>query len=155
MKAAPLTSGLLARKGEARPAMQPTTTNQVPSFLPADIINPSENKGKKRYFTNFTLAEAQTKTKAAKQNHPHAKKAACKDKDKNKKRRTERKTESGGTPSGRVHTSLRLDEDIHLRLRLFGAQHHESLQTIMVKALSRYLDTEMGDGLCVCGGPLK
>ncbi len=70
------------------------------------------------------------------------------------KKRSKKGGSGRGENVGRIHTSLRIDEELHLRLRLYGAKQHESLQTLMVKALSRYLDAEMGEGTCVCGGAM-
>jgi len=42
----------------------------------------------------------------------------------------------------RIHTSLRLEESLHMRLRLHAAKHHRSLQVVMLDALHRYLETE-------------
>lgn len=45
----------------------------------------------------------------------------------------------------RIHTSLRLEESLHMRLRIHAAKHHRSLQVVMLDALHRYLDAEDND----------
>ncbi len=126
MKAAQLTSRLLARKGTAGPSSPRNTEATVidipaPPQLrklakPAGDRAPQGGGNKAKHFARPKPSLATSRTLA----------------------------DSGAGPKsdhrGRVKLSLRLDRERHTRLRLFAAHTERHLQDILTAALDEYLD---------------
>lgn len=125
MKAAQLTSRLLARKGTAGPSFPrnaEATVIDIPAppqlrKLAKPAGDPAPNGGgKAKLFTR-----------------PKANLAA-----------SQFRANSGAGPKtdhrGRIKLSLRLDRERHTRLRLFAARTERHLQNILTVALDEYLD---------------
>ncbi len=131
MKAAQLTSRLLARKGTAGPSFPrnaEATVIDIPAppqlrKLAKPVGDPVPNGGGKaklfaRPKPGLTVSQF--------------------------------RVESGAGPKtdhrGRVKLSLRLDRDRHTRLRLFAARTERHLQNILTVALDEYLDRHQTTG---------
>lgn len=124
---ASLTAGLLARKGEARPASRAYVGfSSVASAAAAaeEGISPVADQ-------QALLAEAfeeVSRTPIA----PRAPRAPA-------------------GAKGKSAFTLRLDNERHLKLRLVGARTHRSAQALVTEALDRMLEEMLADDSCVCG----
>lgn len=130
-----LTGALLARKGNAAPA-QATS----PIYLPFTEAMAEEESGQ-----DITLlAEAGAA-------HPHlaalpaaeGKANGSGNKERGLGGRGTKPTDVGGS---RAALTLRLDEERHLRLRVFSAHSKRSSQDILTQALDEYLERHSYDG---------
>jgi len=110
-KVSRLTGSLLARKGTASPSPAPgLSTPAIQRFAPAEQNQPVENNGQTKVKNIAARTKIKHKTEAA---------------------NTKKKT--------RVAMTLRMEEESHLKLRLFSAHSRKSCQTILSEALDLYL----------------
>ena len=113
---ASLTSGLLARKGQAKPAMRPQgygTFASGPDDLGWNDMGPSAPNAPEVVRQQEALAERLTR---GPQPRPEA-------------------------ASGKAAFTLRLDPERHLRLRIASAVSHLSSQQLVTRALDQFLET--------------
>jgi hypothetical protein len=134
---ASLSSGLLARKGHARPAMRPQGFQVAPE--PAQLEDLGWNdlgEPPVRQMQEALREEVETPAPVAPQPEPEPARSVS------LATATRIGRESAKqTAKGKAAFTLRLDAARHLRLRLASAVTHRSAQALVADALDRFLDT--------------
>jgi len=144
MKAAPLTSSLLlARKGDARPALAPAKDAVAPLVAALGVTGPR--------------AEARSLATVIR---PVPDVPAGEDSDAERPVPRTRFAFDGGGPggngpdgSGSVRLSVRLDRDRHRKLRILAAQRGLSLQKALIQAIDSLVSASAGEAdasHCAC-----
>jgi hypothetical protein len=135
---ASLSSSLLARKGQARPAMRPQGFVGSPNLsledlgwndmghdLPVEV--PSVLREREALHEEFAPVTVEAEAPAAPEPLPAATVA-----------RIEREV---GKKASKAAFTLRLDADRHLRLRLASAVRHQSAQMLVTEALDAFFES--------------
>jgi len=128
--AASLTGSLIARKGEAAPAVSPAFGFQ--GVLPDPPAAPPQEASATHPASQAAAKPAAptsaTPTSATKKSAPP-------------KRAAQKRTTQKHAAQKRAAMTLRLDEARHLRLRLVSAHLRRSCQSVLTEALDAYFDT--------------
>ncbi|UUL83750.1 hypothetical protein [Sphingomonas qomolangmaensis] len=141
---ASLSSGLLARKGQAKPAMRPQALthpatlddlgwNDLGSPAPIDPIDPAA-----RPELNAPLPPVLREREALAQEVAAGPAPVSRPVSANTVARMARETAAKKTKAA---FTLRLDADRHLRLRLASAVRNQSAQALLIQALDAFLTT--------------
>jgi plasmid stability protein len=126
---ASLVDGLLARKGQARPAMRPQVLGRMVDL--ADVGAPLGCDDPGVTFTAEAVRPAPP-ARATPKNEVEGRAAAL-------SFETVKRLQRETTRGGRAAFTLRLDQERHLRLRLAAAVHGRSAQQIVTAALDAFL----------------
>ncbi len=164
MKAASLTSALLARKGAASPvggfalpppaepkASRPVAPGPVTLAFPVAPSEPAIRKAK----SGCASAVPTPDRAASRAPALVASLQPCPDPAARMPGAAPPST--GGEPSEQSKLTLRVDRDMHLRLKLLAAHLHRSAQDIMLEALDEHLERigpQIASNACACRGRL-
>jgi len=144
MKAASLTSSLLATKGTARPTLSPETSS--PYMAPAVDGYRLRPVGEKTPVKPTVCAlHARAKPSTDAQHTPRAQTAEAP-----RLHETLKPTVTVKNKDKRFHNSVHLDAQAHKMLRMLAARNECSLQMIIEQAVTRYLNEESGVLACIC-----
>lgn len=141
---AALSSGLLARKGQARPAMRPQGYASLTSLAPPEFDSPEDDLGWNDMGAPDTPVPPVLVEREALKEEIEATQAAAvpvasaiTDVSVRTAERIRRET----SHKKKAAFTLRLDEERHLRLRLATATRHRSAQQLVTAALDAFLET--------------
>lgn len=138
MKAAPLTSSLLlARKGDARPALAPAKDAVAP-LVAAQIASGPRAEARSLATVIRPVPDAPADQGADRQRPAPPVLSAF---------------DGGGPGGGTARLSVRLDRDRHRKLRILAAQRGVSLQKAMIQAIDSLVSASAGreDAInCAC-----
>ncbi len=140
-----LTAGLLARKGSASPLSGALAMNQneVNRYLPSKQRSGDQNKvhGMLKNIEGSLANE----TPILKENEPKHPVAQHKGKVSATKANITKSVKEPVTPK-RIAMTVRMEKEIHLKLRIFSARTRKSCQVILSEALDLYLQ-QNGDNI--------
>lgn len=151
---ASLTSGLLARKGDARPAIRPayipkTSVAILPVSVQNDIAAPQLNNDKTAHGRGEVAQFPAPATHVVRQQQERIAQSMAAPTPEAKPEPAPAQKSSGSETvpqlgKARTAFTLRLDPERHLRLRLAKAVTQRSAQEIVTEALDAYLDRQPG-----------
>lgn len=149
---ASLTSGLLARKGDARPAIRPAYIPKTSvAILPVSVQNDSAasqlNDDKAAHGRGEVAQFPVPATHAVRQQQERIAQSMADPTPAPAAKAEPKKASVSATPrlaKARTAFTLRLDPERHLRLRLAKAVSQRSAQEIVTEALDAYLDSQPG-----------
>ena len=135
--AAALTSGLLARKGGARPAMRPSITTRAPSPVPpADDLGWNDMGDETANSSPVAAQISRVQSSLSKDAEAGAETITAEVRQLFKPSTPVQADQGSGRKSA---FTLRIDAERHLRLRLLSAVSNESAQQLMIAALDALL----------------
>lgn len=143
---ASLSSALLARKGQARPASRSIVYADQDAPLLADKALPPEHQNAP---DRIEVSSASSTASPASALRPGAKPRT----QGIVRNRVGKRTRADASPSDKAAFTLRLDAERHLKLRLASAHANQSAQQIVCAALDKYLADyapALAGGDCPC-----